>query len=334
MHLCPALWMLHENYPQAEIHVVTTPVGHEVLKMLPCIKKVWEYRLPNPSPRWHKSLDLVKQLRKEHFDLLFNFSGSDRTLYFSFALGIKHRIAQTPSRWHVYNSILFPYWAPKQSESSGESVFELHRNMLASCGLKRFDDGQNPFHLQPPAGPEIENYLPKNSEIFIHCSLNTSSFLKEWSLQKWSDLFSKILREYPQVNILLSCSDKEREIRRVQELKKINPDSRIIALPPGLSIPQLSNILKRCKLHLGCDTGTVHLAYALGVPTLTLFRKDPNALAWIPVGENHIQLWGKCHCIEAVQKECKKNGISHCLEKISSEEFFQKFKSLFEKVKA
>ena len=68
VHLIPALWDLQSNYPEAELHVVTTEVGGEVLKMAPCVQKVWTYKLTNPSPPWYKSLGLVWQLRKEKFN--------------------------------------------------------------------------------------------------------------------------------------------------------------------------------------------------------------------------------------------------------------------------
>lgn len=142
IQLCPALWMIHENYPQAEIHVVTTPVGTEVLKMVPCVKKSWPYTLTNPSPPWYKSFKLIRQLRKEHFDLLFNFTGTARTIFFSFALGVKYRVAQISDRWHFYNPLLFPYWVPRVW-SEGWSVYDIRCEMLRNCGL--------PIHLEVKA---------------------------------------------------------------------------------------------------------------------------------------------------------------------------------------
>jgi ADP-heptose:LPS heptosyltransferase len=90
VHLIPPLRALLQNYPQAELHVVTTPVGAEILKMTPC----------------HESLGLVRQLRAQRFDALFNFSGADRTVYLSAALGVRRKISQTPARWHFYNALL------------------------------------------------------------------------------------------------------------------------------------------------------------------------------------------------------------------------------------
>ena len=37
IHLLPALWEIKRNYPGAELHVATTPLGGEVLRLLPCV---------------------------------------------------------------------------------------------------------------------------------------------------------------------------------------------------------------------------------------------------------------------------------------------------------
>lgn len=329
IHLCPALWMLHENYPQAEIHVVTTPVGAEVLKMVPCVKKSWSYTLTNPSPPWYKSLKLIRRLRKEHFDLLFNFTGTDRTIFFSFALGVKHRVAQISDRWHFYNPLLFPYWVPRIWKE-GWSVYDIRCEMLRRCGLRDTLNPENPFQLFPAHSRKIYNLLKANKTNwkYVHCSLNTSTFLKEWSVENWIALCRLILSHYPEVTMLFTCAKKDREIERVEKLKAHLPSERIHVFTEGVSIPMLADILSYCKCHLGCDSGPTHLAWALRIPTLTLYRANPNSVVWTPKGDKHIQLWGKCRCLKEVQEECKNAKTSLCLGEIKPEEVFEKFSLL------
>ena len=46
--------------------------------------------------------------------------------------------------------------------------------------------------------------------------------------------------------------------------------------PPRLSLPSLATLLSRAELAVGVDTGLVHLAAALGTPTVSLFvATDP-----------------------------------------------------------
>ena len=50
--------------------------------------------------------------------------------------------------------------------------------------------------------------------------------------------------------------------------------------PPRQSLPALAALLARAELVVGVDTGLVHLAAALGTPTVSLFvATDPSAAA-------------------------------------------------------
>jgi len=40
VHLVPALWEIKDHYPQAELHVLSSPLGCEVLQMVRCVVKI------------------------------------------------------------------------------------------------------------------------------------------------------------------------------------------------------------------------------------------------------------------------------------------------------
>ena len=52
-------------------------------------------------------------------------------------------------------------------------------------------------------------------------------------------------------------------------------------VPPRLSLPVLAGLLARAELVIGVDTGLVHLAAAVGAPTLALFTTTDPALAGV-----------------------------------------------------
>src|SRR5438477_7663736 len=80
VHLVPALWEIERHYPQAELHALAAPVGGEVLALAPCVDKVWPLELAPGKRTWREQWRLVRGLRREHFDVAFNFGGSDRTI--------------------------------------------------------------------------------------------------------------------------------------------------------------------------------------------------------------------------------------------------------------
>ena len=82
-HRVPALWELREHYPQAELHALSSPLGAEVIRLAPCVDRVWPLELAPDKRTWREQWRLVRALRRERFDLAFNFGANDRVSTFS-----------------------------------------------------------------------------------------------------------------------------------------------------------------------------------------------------------------------------------------------------------
>jgi heptosyltransferase III len=68
------------------------------------------------------------------------------------------------------------------------------------------------------------------------------------------------------------------------------------ALPALPDLPTFLAMLKRARLFIGGDTGPLHFAAGLGVPTIGLFGPSP-AAKWAPLGKPHRALQAdKCTC--------------------------------------
>src|SRR6185436_3570338 len=130
VHLVPALWEIKRHYPTAELHALSSEVGAELLRLAPFIDRVWGFPLGPKSPAWWKHWDFMRALRKEKFDLAFNFSGADRTLFFTALTGARWRLAHRSGRQHFWNSWLIPNWVERQSTKL--PVFEQRRQVLAA----------------------------------------------------------------------------------------------------------------------------------------------------------------------------------------------------------
>ena len=81
LQLVPALWEIKRHYPQAELHVVAAPVGAEVLQLARCVDRVWPVELEPHRRTLRQQWVTVRALRRERFDLAFNFSGAERTIF-------------------------------------------------------------------------------------------------------------------------------------------------------------------------------------------------------------------------------------------------------------
>ena len=118
----------------------------------------------------------------------------------------------------------------------------------------------------------------------VHLSLNSANPLKEWPVGHHADLLRMLWREQPALTVVASASPKEREQERLRQLFAALNDPRVVRLPERLSIAQLGAVVARCRLHIGPDSGAMHLAVALGVPTVSFFREQKGFKAYVRHG--------------------------------------------------
>ncbi len=184
---------------------------------------------------------------------------------------------------------------------------------MAAGGLSlqplRFD-----FEVPTTASQWAQTAVPDNS---IHLSVNASAPNKEWPLDRWIELAKRLLTAEPSISLVATASAKPRELERLHALAKAVDDPRLHCVE-GPEIARLAAILRRCRLQIGADSGVLHLAMALGVPTLTVFRQYGRLQEWMPVGGRHRNFVVPCRCIAENCNDCMTAGRSSCLADISA----------------
>src|SRR5262245_54467047 len=68
LHLIPALWELRRSYPEAELHVLCSPVGAEVQEMAGVAHKLWVLPQARRERRLSEQLRVLRELRRRKFD--------------------------------------------------------------------------------------------------------------------------------------------------------------------------------------------------------------------------------------------------------------------------
>jgi ADP-heptose:LPS heptosyltransferase len=309
VHLLPSLREIKRNYPQAALHVITTPVGCEVLTMAPWVDRAWAVEMSPQKRTFRQQWQVIKGVRREGFDVAYNFSGADRTLFMTALTGAPERVAFAGGRSHFWRNWLIQNWV--QPVRSMEPVFERRRQMLAACGVP-LEEPQ--FDLEPPKDAQdwAAGQLLRNP---IHFSINASTHLKEWPLEHWTSLAKLIWQERPDLQIVASASGKPRELKRLETFicaLKGNP----VLTYTDLTIPRLAALLERCSLHVGPDSGVLHIATALGKPTVSLFREYPGMQGWLPRGPGHSSLVVDCSCAKQKVAACLQRETARCLAEL------------------
>jgi ADP-heptose:LPS heptosyltransferase len=310
MHLIPALWEIRGHYPEAKLHVLSTPLGTEVISLAPCVDRLWSEELAPGKRTWREQWKIIRALRRERFDLAFNLGGSDRTIIMTALTAARWRLAHAAGHQHFWNPWLIANWVPRQDPNM--TVFEQRRQVLAACGFKlqppRFD-----LKVDDPLLRWAATIVPWGA---VHLSLNSANPLKEWPLEHHVALLNTLWEDHPELRVVVSAAARQRELERLQKLAETVRDARLQLLPEKLSIAQLAAVLKRCRLHIGPDSGVLHLAGALGLPTISFFRAQGGYRAWLPRGAAHNVMSEPCSCVDHYDAPCEHLGRAECLARI------------------
>jgi ADP-heptose:LPS heptosyltransferase len=307
IHLVPALWEIKRHYPEAGLHTVSARVGAELLGLAPCVDRAWTFPLGPKSPPWWRHWDVLRELRRARFDLAFNFSGADRTIFLTALTGARWRLGHPGGRSHFWNKLLIPCWTPRQNADL--PVYEQRRQVLVSAGFvlepPRFD-----LQLPSAARDWAAGATPPNA---VHLSINASTFLKEWPLPNWIELARLLLDQHPSLRLVATTGSQPREQARCARFAAAVRDPRLEAIPAGLPLARLAALVARCRVHVGADSGVLHLAMAMGTPTVAVFRQYGGLNEWLPHGLRHRHVSAACACAPQPQPPCLHLGYAECL---------------------
>jgi ADP-heptose:LPS heptosyltransferase len=150
----------------------------------------------------------------------------------------------------------------------------------------------------------------------IHISLSAAKATREWPLEHHANMLQQVWARHPNLGVVVSSGAEQRQQQRLVKFATLLNDDRLRVLAPGMTIPQLAAVLQRCQLHLGPDSGVLHLAVALGLPTVSFFREQGAYRSFMPEGPRHRVISMPCHCIDGYEAPCEKLGHGECFTRI------------------
>ncbi|MGH6677472.1 MAG: glycosyltransferase family 9 protein [Bradyrhizobium sp.] len=118
--------------------------------------------------------------------------------------------------------------------------------------------------------------------------------LRQWPPAHFAELID-LLVERENVNIALIGSHVDQEIAS-QVLQRVHNRRAVANLLGQISLESLPDLLRRCALFVGNNSGPHHLAAALGVPTLGIHSGLVDAREWAPLGPYALALQRDMEC--------------------------------------
>ncbi len=284
IHLLPALWTLRQAYPEAELHVMVSEHITKIMEVAPWIDRIWGYpRFPR-GPKWYQDFGRVRRLRSAKFDVVINLNGSDRSSILTGLSGARWRLGRRPEDGGpAFWNAMFTHIVEHPYKTELISTQRWH------CLKKAGFPGEKPeVHIETPAEAKHRALQRAEGEGgWIHVSPFTTENYKELPPDQLADVLRELHRRLPDKKIILTCAGNEREKSKMTALLAALDFQPWRVFAGELDLLELSAIVQASCLHMGGDSGGLHVAWMTGVPTVTWFRRYDGLADWQPVGARH-----------------------------------------------
>ena len=164
--------------------------------------------------------------------------------------------------------------------------------LAATCGAKADEASLFDAPARPGAAA---------SHVIGICAGAEYGRAKRWPMDRFAEVARTISAQWPEAEWLLFGAPNEAAMG--EELSGMLPGVRHVNLVGKTSLSELIAQLGRCRLLLTNDTGTMHLAAALGVPTVSIFGSTEPVLTGA-LGPRHRVVRHHVPCSPCVRREC------------------------------
>ncbi|NOZ87951.1 MAG: glycosyltransferase family 9 protein [Deltaproteobacteria bacterium] len=316
----PALYALRNEYPRSHIAWVVEEQAAEIVKAQPEVDEVFVFerrKLRNlfklGTAAWAFQLfkSFIRLLRGRKFSLAIDLHNIFRSGLISKLSRAPARLVARPSR---EGNWFFNNWRFRLPKSLVHTT-DRHVGLLRKLGVKR--EPEVPRVPIDPADREFvqtffeRKKLDPERVVVIHPGANWSS--KRWPEERYGELAERLNSELDYIPVITWGPGEEHLAKRVV---KLSHEKAVMAYPTTLK--QLASLCKSSRLFVGPDTGPLHLASAVGTPSVALYGPTSPA-RFSPRGGKVKIVARDIKCSGCMRRKCRKLD---CMKRITVHEVF------------
>ncbi len=324
IHALPVLDYLHKVVPGACIDWVVEEPFRDVLEGNPLIDrllsvrtKVWRKK-PLAAATRREIGELKAALREKPYDLLFDIQGNLKSGLVCWLSGAPNRIGFEKEVLQESINLLFTNRQVPLRKMDAHITDQYLR--LVSIPFGKDYPGMplaTDIYTSPEEDAIAETLLATLDDglVFLFHQ-GTTWQTKYWEEESWIELGKKVLAAQPRSTILLSWGNEGERQAVMRIAAGIGSGARVIDRYP---LKGLAALLKKVDVVVGGDTGPVHVAAAVGTPTVSFYRASDGRRSG-PRGRQHVIVQSPLHCARCFRTACDKDD--QCRRSIAVSEMF------------
>ena len=323
----PAMWTVRKSFPNAHIALLcdrhpgkSHVVASSLLRGSNLFDEYLSYPVAEGIDFWRKTqmTKVLATIRAKRFDTLVYLAPTGRK---------PDQIARDRAFFRlagIRNFIGMRGFRVLEAKEPGRRLRELPRESdlllmrLAVSGLAVQEDDARLMDLGLGEAEEsaVQNWLGHLSDdagrVWIAVGPRSKMPAKRWPLRRFEELIRRLIAEFDVWPVVFGGEEDQvfGDWLIGERWGRGYNAAGVLGVRPSLAA------MKRCQMFVGNDTGTMHMAAAVGVPCVAIFSSRVHPGLWYPAGPNNRIFRTTIECEGCQLMECVERNNS-CINAIS-----------------
>jgi heptosyltransferase-2 len=313
----PAAHALRRLFPKADISVLVKSYLAELWKVNPDIDEVIPYTMPAGAARIFGELQIGRLIRQEAIDLAIIFPRSFSSAWMAFLGAIPCRIG--------YKGEARDWLLTDRIDCTSE-LLSGHRMCYYLKLIKSLGPCPSPslpsLSLNGKMQGWANGFLARHGltdKLLIGFNPGaTYGDAKCWPAERFAALGRRLREDYGASILVFGSSRPQENALNAAIAREIGEGC--LNLSGQTSLLELAALLHLCRLLVTNDTGTMHVATAVGTRVVAIFGPtDPRTTS--PLGEGHTIIRKEVSCSPCLKRVCTEDH--RCMDLIGVEEVYR-----------
>ena len=316
----PAVASIRATYPKAHIAMLVKPWVADIYKLFSGLDEIiiYESKFDNPAG----VIRLAQTLKAKKFDAAILLQNAIEAAIIAVAARIPLRAGYDSDA----RGLLLTHRVRRTEEIKKVHQIDYYLEMVKALGCVSVD---REMHLETKislldAQDILRKFIPETKDPLIGIAPGaTYGPAKKWFPDRFAEVADQLSEKFSaQVMLMGGRADAE----TAQEVQKA-ARTKLISLAGKTNLLEAIYLISQCRLFLSNDSGLMHIAGALNIPTIAVFGST-NPVTTAPVGNQSVIVRKEVSCSPCLKKTCPTDF--RCMRLISVEDVLRVACDLFQ----
>jgi heptosyltransferase-2 len=309
----PAVSSVRAAYPQAHLAILAKRPVTEIYRLFSRADEIipYEGKFDNPLGVFR----LANALRKKKFDAAVLLQNAIEAAIMAAAAGIRVRGGyNTDGR-----GFLLTHPVVRTDEIRKVHQIDYYLEMVKALGCAPVDRAMHlETFISPAAAHEaIAKYLPGEDTHFVGLAPGAAyGPAKRWLPERFAAVADRLCADLGARAILFGSKDDRETTDSVQKYA----NSAVVNLAGISSLRETTYLISRCRVFISNDSGLMHVAGALNIPTVAIFGST-NPVTTSPPGGKTVLVRKPVECSPCLKKTCPTDF--RCMTSITADDVYE-----------